>query len=218
MNIKQFLSLPKTIYFNLKVFNFKTAIKLPIFISFDTKIGNLRKNSIILEGDIRKGMIEIGLSNLEGVGNKRKSFIQIGTNENAKIIFKGNAYFASGALITVDRGCLTIGNNFIANNNFCISCNNKVDFGDNVLIGWNSNFLDSDNHKVIDEKSKISKNDRISIGNHVWIGANCDFLKGANIGDNSIVGYKSLVNKKFNSNTIIAGSPAKMIKENINWE
>lgn len=46
-----------------------------------------------------------------------------------------------------------------------------------------------------------------------------DILKGASINDNSIIGFKSLVTKKYTEkNVIIAGSPAKIIKTNINWE
>lgn len=42
------VGLPKTIYFNLCCFDFKTAIRLPILLSHDVKLGKLRKGVIIL--------------------------------------------------------------------------------------------------------------------------------------------------------------------------
>ena len=43
-------------------------------------------------------------------------------------------------------------------------------------------------------------------------------LKDVTIPPNSIVGADSLVNKSFDrENIIIAGTPAKIVKENINW-
>ena len=52
------------------------------------------------------------------------------------------------------------------------------------------------------------------IGNKVWMAAKTTILKGTKIGDNCIVGIGSLTNKDYNcSNMIIAGSPAKPIKE-----
>ena len=53
MNLKKILSLPKSLYFNLKVFPLKTAIKLPILISYDTKIINIHKGSIIINSSIK---------------------------------------------------------------------------------------------------------------------------------------------------------------------
>ncbi len=56
------------------------------------------------------------------------------------------------------------------------------------------------------------------IGNHVWIGENALILKGVKIGDNSIVGAGSVVTKDVPNNSIVAGNPARIIKNNINWE
>lgn len=42
-------------------------------------------------------------------------------------------------------------------------------------------------------------------------------LKGVNIEDNSIVAGGSIVTKDVKANTIVSGSPAKQIRENIYW-
>lgn len=51
----------------------------------------------------------------------------------------------------------------------------------------------------------------IIINKNVWIGAKSTILKGVEIGENSIVGAHSLVNRKFLKNSKIVGIPAKKI-------
>ncbi|GHV88631.1 hypothetical protein AGMMS50267_09910 [Spirochaetia bacterium] len=89
------------------------------------------------------------------------------------------------------------------------------------MLSYNINVLTSDAHLIFDKntKEKINQNKDIIIGNHVWIGMNAMILKGVEIKDNSIIGAYSLVTKKFcNENIIVAGNPAKIIKENIEWQ
>ena len=57
----------------------------------------------------------------------------------------------------------------------------------------------------------------ISIGNHVWIGAGATILKGVTIGDNAIIGAGSVVTKDVPPNTIVAGNPAHIIRQRIEW-
>lgn len=54
---------------------------------------------------------------------------------------------------------------------------------------------------------------RVKLGNNVWIGSNVTILPGVTIGDNAIVGAGSVVTKDVLKNTIVAGNPAKIIKE-----
>ena len=60
----------------------------------------------------------------------------------------------------------------------------------------------------------------ITIGNHVWIGSEATIMKGAKIPDDSVVGWGSLVTHDLTTyrNVVIAGRPAKVIKEEIRWE
>lgn len=59
----------------------------------------------------------------------------------------------------------------------------------------------------------------ISIGDHCWIGHRAVILKNTIIKNNTIVGAGSIVSGNFDKeNIIIAGNPAKIIKENVNWD
>mgnify|MGYP006262473771 CR=1 FL=1 len=53
----------------------------------------------------------------------------------------------------------------------------------------------------------------VIIENDVWIGEGCTIMSGIRIGSGSIVAAKSVVTKDVPASTIVAGSPAKFIKE-----
>lgn len=52
----------------------------------------------------------------------------------------------------------------------------------------------------------------IVIGKQCWIGTNAVLLPGVKLGDNTIVGAGSIVNKSFPPNSLIGGNPAKLIE------
>jgi len=54
------------------------------------------------------------------------------------------------------------------------------------------------------------------VGENCIIGINSIIMSGVSIGNNSVVGAGAVVTKNVSSNTIVAGNPAKMIKNNIN--
>jgi len=96
-----------------------------------------------------------------------------------------------------------------------------INIGNNVLIAMNTIIRTSDGHTIINKGTKeiLNMTKDINIDDNVWIGTNCVILKGALISRNSVVGACSLVNKKFEEeNVIIAGSPARIIKKNIEWD
>jgi acetyltransferase-like isoleucine patch superfamily enzyme len=52
----------------------------------------------------------------------------------------------------------------------------------------------------------------IRVCNGAWIGANAIILKGVIVGKNSVIGAGSIVTKNVTKNTVVAGNPAKIIK------
>ena len=83
------------------------------------------------------------------------------------------------------------------------------------------NIRTGDGHAIVNKKTgeRINPSKDVTIGNHVWIGMRGIFLKGTSIGDNSVVGASSIVTKKIEkSNVAIAGNPAIVVKENIDWK
>lgn len=99
--------------------------------------------------------------------------------------------------------------------------NVTVNIGNDCLVVHGVSIRSGDGHTIYDINSKLilnNANSEIIIGNHVWIGRHVSILKNAAIPSNTIVGMNSMVTKEFVSeNCILAGSPAKIIKEKVNW-
>lgn len=76
-----------------------------------------------------------------------------------------------------------------------------------------------DSHSIVDADNKrINKSADINIGNHCWVGNRAMIMKGTKIPSNTIIGAGAIVSKQFEQeNTVIAGIPARIIKENVNW-
>ena len=89
---------------------------------------------------------------------------------------------------------------------------NGIILGRNCLFAPNVQIISSDHNQI--ENAKRKSIESIEIGDNVWIGANSIILSGVKIGSNSIIAAGSVVTKSFmESNIIIAGNPAKKIKE-----
>ena len=105
---------------------------------------------------------------------------------------------------------------------FLFTNNCTVKIGKDCMFSSEITFLLGDAHTVysLDNPQKVNETKfGISIGNHVWIGHDVEILKDVVIPDNTVIGARSLVNKEFSKpNTIIAGIPAKVVKENIGWD
>ena len=220
MKINKLLSILKSIYLNFKVFNYKTAIKLPILVSYNTKLIGIKRNSITVDNSIGFGGIRIGFGGIDVVQGSKTSLLRI--DSGGKIIFSGTAQFSEGISIRIgSNGILNIDNNFAANKKCSLLCDGNMKIGNDVFLGQKVNIRDSDGHVIYDNitkiKNPIQKN--VTIGNHVWVASYVDILKGTEIKDNSVIAYRSCVLSKFDKyNCIIGGYPAKILRENINWE
>lgn len=62
-------------------------------------------------------------------------------------------------------------------------------------------------------KRETTTRGSISIGSDVWIGVNSTILSGVKIGNGSIIGANSLVNKDIPNYSIVGGNPAQIIKK-----
>jgi acetyltransferase-like isoleucine patch superfamily enzyme len=140
---------------------------------------------------------------------------------SGKITFNGTCNIGHGSKISVGKtGDLYFGDNFTITAESTIVCFKEISFGNNCLLSWEILIMDTDFHKIKSDKGELLNSESsIIIGENVWIGCRTTILKGTKISNGCVVGANSLINKDLlKTNSIYAGIPAKVIKENITWE
>ena len=146
----------------------------------------------------------IGLTGLMiNVGNPPEDTIDPGVNRyanNCKIDIGDNTIFCGVRLFLQDS-------------------NTSISIGNDCMFSWGIDVWCTDVHTVTDlEGNPLNFSESIEIGNHVWVGKDVKIGKNTKISADSIVGWGSIVTKKFDeTNVVIAGNPAKIVKRNINW-
>lgn len=109
---------------------------------------------------------------------------------------------------------IEIGENFYSNHNLIILDGAKVKIGNNVFIGPNCCITTAGHPIDVEDRNfGLEYAYPITIGNNVWIGTNVSILPGVKIGENSIIGAGSVVNRDIPENVIVAGNPCKIIRK-----
>lgn len=114
-------------------------------------------------------------------------------------------------------GKITIGEN-VGISGSTIYAMKRITIGNNCQVGANCKIIDNDFHSLNMNDNYSTSNDRIIkkpvyIGDNCFIGMNSIILKGTQLGRNVIVGAGSVVCGVFPDNVVIAGNPAKIIKD-----
>lgn len=109
---------------------------------------------------------------------------------------------------------ITIGKNVFFNTGCSFQDRGGITIGDGTMIGMNVTIATL-NHGLPLETRNTTYPSPVIIGKNVWIGSNATILPGVTIGDNAVVAAGAVVTKDVPENTVVAGVPAKLIK-NIN--
>ncbi|WGL81749.1 acyltransferase [Enterobacter cloacae] len=115
--------------------------------------------------------------------------------------------------LDADDVSIKIGNDTYINRRTEICCQTSVKIGSRCAISWDVSITDSDYHSACNKQ----KTKGIVIGDNVWIGCKSVILKGITIGDGAIIASGSIVNRDVPPGTLVAGNPAKIVKENVTW-
>lgn len=89
-----------------------------------------------------------------------------------------------------------------------------VEIGNHCYFLENFTLLTHDNVAKVFGPIKhdfLPSSGRVVIGNNVYFTRNCTVLKGVTIGDNCIIGYGATIVKSIPSNSVVAGTPARVI-------
>ncbi len=95
-----------------------------------------------------------------------------------------------------------------------------IEIGPDCMFAHGIELRCGDSHSIIDLSTgkRINYAKNIRLGKHIWIASDAMILKGVEIGDDCVIASRSLVTKSFDKNTLIGGSPAAVLKENITWD
>lgn len=129
--------------------------------------------------------------------------------------FKRGSMIDSFGSLTQKSGILEIGDNCGFSENCHIAVRGNIQIGNDVIVGPGVKIF-SENHSFVkDAKTRKLPSQRIGvkIGYNCWIGANAIILDGVIIGNNCVIAAGSVLTKSFKSNSIIAGVPAKILRE-----
>lgn len=157
------------------------------------------------------------------------SCVNLNSKKNISI---GNSVTILGKLHCAEKGRIEIGDYSRIEFRTEIGAADKIEIGKYVIISHDVYIYDNNNHSIdCEDRKKLSlsnfskeqnswyKSDisKVRIADNVWIGMNSIILKGVSIGEGAIVAAGSVVTKDVPEYSIVAGNPAKVVK-NINKE
>ena len=159
------------------------------------------------------GLLQIGMIHVGFLPPYERTYLNI----RGKLRVRANFSLGKGCDLYVgENATADFGHSYVTGRTaFLILHDLKI--GDDCAIAWGCLFLDEDFHEL-DYPGKKRRKNGIEIGNHVWIGSRVTILRGTTIPDGCVVASGSIVSSSFHTTScLIAGSPAKVIKENITW-
>jgi acetyltransferase-like isoleucine patch superfamily enzyme len=162
-----------------------------------------------------KGPLKLGIEYVGFMHKSDRTFLNI----KGKLTINGNYSIGRGCRFEVgDNATVTIGEKGFINANTTFVIMHDLEIGDGCTISWDCQFLDEDFHEITYAEKKC-KDKSIKIGNHVWIGCGVKIYGGSTIPDNCVVASDSIVKGCFlTPNSLIAGHPARIIREHIVWK
>jgi acetyltransferase-like isoleucine patch superfamily enzyme len=183
----------------------KTKIVNQGKILYNCKIKSYGRNEIIFQ---KGGIIRNTTIYIHGDNN----VVKIGEDT---CINQGDIY------IEDHNNCVTIGDRTNLCGKIHLACTEgrEIKMGNDCLCSSEIVIRTGDSHSILDMSGeRINPAEDVVIGDNVWIGHRVLINKGVVIPENTVIGTGTVVTKSFDeSNIILAGVPAKVVKRNVNW-
>lgn len=189
---------------------------------------NKKRGRVIIDND---GAVLIGCKIISDGSNNNLKLKKGSVFKNCEFVFYGN-----DNTIEFGEECKAIDGNFYTEgfnnriiiknrNHFAgrihIACteNTSIIIGDDCLFSSEIVIRSGDSHSILDKSGKrINHAKNVLISDRVWVGYRCLINKGSFIQHDSVLGTGSVVSGSINeSNVVIAGIPARVIRKEITW-
>lgn len=133
--------------------------------------------------------------------------------ENAHLKLNGRFTMHGHSSIMVHKNAIfEIGNNTYLNGG-SIDCSHHISIGNDCAIADGVRIMDNSWHSA----NSPTGGGEIKIGSNVWIATGAMILPGVKIGDGAIVAAGAVVTKDVPPRCMVAGVPAKVVKEDVEW-
>jgi len=145
------------------------------------------------------------------------------TGDNNKLIIHSNVKMINcNIYLTESQNTVEIGSGtkFAGAADIVAGECSKVTIGEECLFSKEITIRSYDSHPIYDmEGDRVNRSKNVNIGNRVWVTQDVKILKGSYIDDGCVLATGTIITKNFSGikESIIAGAPAKVIKDNIRW-
>jgi len=187
---------------NQVVFESALDAKVPVSITFRG-----RNNVLRVHERARIGRLSVVFDCDEGV-------CEIGPSQGVPA-FMGNIRVGQDSAVRIGRNVSTTSTVVIS-----AVEGTSVVVGDDVMLASGNQLRADDGHPIFDVRTgqRVNRSRSITVGSHVWLAFDVVLLAGAEVGDGSVVGFRSVVKGKIPNNCVAAGVPAKVVRRHIAWE
>lgn len=152
-----------------------------------------------------------------GASHPRIGRSKLSTTADSSITHSGTELAIVGpASVLHVEGDFSMGDSYV-NSHARILCADEIHIGDDVAIAWNVQLLDDDRHALSVDGEPIERSAPIHIEDDVWIGHDVSIHKGVTVREGSVVASNSVVTNDVPPNTLVAGTPAEVVRENVTW-
>ncbi len=210
------LSLRKTVWFNLHYLGWSAVWRMPVVVSHQVLLKKLA-GRVVLEQPWQRAMVRIGFGDVAIFDRRRSRTIW---SNSGTVRFQGRAILNHGSRLSVEEnGELILGDGFHINAESTLVCRKKIVFGRDCLLSWDVLVMDSDMHEMVNLTGKtLNEDSEVVVGDHVWIGCRALILKGSRISNHCVIAAQAVVSGVFvQTHVVLAGSPARVIKEGMDW-
>ena len=162
----------------------------------------------------KKGVTRLGCKRFKSSKQETRLLLEKGST----LSLNGNIIIGYGADIEILKGgILKIGDGVTMNIGTTIVCKDRVEIGNNTMIGRHVTIRDNNGAHYLNRSGY--KNSRpVIIGDKVWLCEQSTVMPGVQIDDSAIVSALSFVIGPVKKNTVVSGNPAHVVDEDILWK
>jgi len=137
---------------------------------------------------------------------------------STRMVVTGTVQVWKGSQVHVLRGgCLEFGDKIILNEGSRVTCCHSVRFGNGSGLSWDVSLLDTDLHPIRLGGAWKAQDAPVVVGDHVMVGTRALVLKGVTLGNGSIVAAGAVVTSDVPPRCLVAGNPARVVREGVDW-